>query len=69
MEQILVYVKDKDKAKLLLELLMALDFVELVDTDSKREIETTPQEEPVDFFSLAGLWEGRDISLESIRQH
>ncbi|MCL4300448.1 MAG: hypothetical protein KJ077_32230 [Anaerolineae bacterium] len=69
MEKILVYVKDKEKAQLLSELLMALDFVESVNTDSA-EIETNSitQGEVSDFFALAGLWEGREIDLNSIRQ-
>jgi hypothetical protein len=70
MEQILIQVKSKEKARMLLELLRALDFVELVKTSSLEEAETdTPTPETsLDFFSLAGLWEGRDINLESIRQ-
>ena len=70
MEQILIQVKSKEKARMLLELLKALDFVELVKSSSLEETETdTPtQETSLDFFSLAGLWEGRDITLESIRQ-
>ena len=67
MEQILIRVKSKEKAQMLFELLNALDFVELVKTSSADETETTP-EESTDFFALAGLWEGRDITLESIRQ-
>jgi hypothetical protein len=68
MEQILIQVKNKEKAKILLELLGALDFVDFVKTSSTEETVTNSQGEPSDFFSLAGLWEGRDITLESIRQ-
>jgi len=69
MEKISVYVKDKEKAQMLSELLMALDFVEAVNTASE-EVETasTPEGEVSDFFALAGLWAGRDITLNSIRQ-
>jgi hypothetical protein len=69
MEKISVYVKDKEKAQMLSELLMALDFVEAVNTASE-EVETasTPEGEVSDFFTLAGLWEGREITLDSIRQ-
>jgi hypothetical protein len=66
MEQILVEVKSKEKAKMLFELLSALDFVEQVRTGSADNL-TTPKE-PSDFFALAGLWTDRNISLESIRQ-
>lgn len=70
MEQILIRVKNKEKAKMLLELLSALDFVDLVRTSSEGEAKMpeASQEAPTDFFSLAGLWEGRDVNLESIRQ-
>jgi len=65
----LVYVKDKEKAQLLSELLMALDFVESVNTDSvETEATLATQGELADFFALAGLWEGREINLNSIRQ-
>ncbi|MCK6627334.1 MAG: hypothetical protein L6R45_19425 [Anaerolineae bacterium] len=69
MEKISIYVKDKEKAQMLSELLMALDFVEAVNTASE-EIEpvSTSTGEVSDFFALAGLWEGREITLNSIRQ-
>ncbi len=67
MEQIIVQVRDKEKARMLLELLAALDFVESVKT-SRAEAATESQEYPSDFFALAGLWQERDTSLESIRQ-
>ncbi|MCB0212331.1 MAG: hypothetical protein KDJ52_23520 [Anaerolineae bacterium] len=70
MEQIIVQVRDKEKAKVLLELLAALDFVDSVKTTETAEvdIESLPMEEEVGFFSLAGLWQERDITLEAIRQ-
>lgn len=68
MEQILIQVKNKEKAKLLLELLKALDFVEFIKTGDETEAELAVETETTDFFSLAGLWEGRDVSLETIRQ-
>ncbi|MBN1221259.1 MAG: hypothetical protein JXM69_20210 [Anaerolineae bacterium] len=67
MEQIQIWVKNKEKAHLLLELLGALDFVELVKTDSADETQAAPTAS-ADFFALAGLWAGRDITLESIRR-
>jgi hypothetical protein len=70
MEQIIIQVKDKGKAQMLFELLTALDFVSSIKTSETEdpELSTTTPEEPFDFFSLAGLWADRDISLESIRQ-
>lgn len=70
MEQIVVHVKDKAKAKVLFELLTALDFVDSVQSSETQEVKValTGQDEQLDFFSLAGLWQGRDVTLESIRQ-
>ncbi len=70
MEQIIIQVKDKAKAKMLLELLVALDFVNSVKTSGIEEVEQeiTEPEESLDFFSLAGLWADREIDLELIRE-
>lgn len=70
MEHIIVRVRDKEKAQVLLQMLAALDFVSSVETIETDEVEegVTIDEEESDFFSLAGLWQGREISLESIRQ-
>lgn len=65
MEQIVIRIHNKEKAKLLAELLQSLDFVDVVETENQRPV--TPAQE-TDFFALAGLWEGRDITLESLRQ-
>ena len=70
MEQIVVQVRDKGKAKALFELLAALDFVDSVKTSATEEVEVKAEvgEEAADFFSLAGLWQDREVTLESIRQ-
>lgn len=67
MEQIIVQIRDKEKAKMLLELLAALDFVYSVKT-SPAENEAASQEEPLDFFALAGIWQDRDITQDAIRK-
>ncbi len=70
MEQITIQIKNKEKAEQLLEILKALDFVDLVDLKhAKEEIETVDRNSDDDFFSLAGLWKDRDITLTSLRQH
>ena len=69
MEHIVIHVKDKEKAKLLLELLASLDFVDSVNTAETIEAESKKaSSEQADFFSLAGLWAERDITLEAIRK-
>ncbi len=65
MEQLIVKVTNKEKAEMLSEILTALDFVNSVELILEQ---TTIPEEDEDFFSLAGVWENRDISIESIRQ-
>ena len=70
MEQIIIQVKDKEKARKLFDLLTELDFVSSVMTSEvvNTEVNATTREESSDFFSLAGIWKGREISLETIRQ-
>ena len=68
MEEIIIRVKDKDKAKALYDLLRALDFVDSIATDSKSEEINEQAQEDDAFFSLAGIWSDRDISQESLRQ-
>lgn len=63
--QLIVRVSDKGKAEMLTKILTSLDFVNSVEIVEDQP--TISDEEP-DFFSLAGLWENRDISTESIRQ-
>jgi hypothetical protein len=70
MQQIVVEVEDVSKAEMLLELLKALNFVNVVKASEKKHLQanTATLQETSDFFSLAGLWENREVSLESIRQ-
>ncbi len=70
MERIVIQVKEKRKAKILVEFLTALDFVSSVQSSTIEDLDsnTATAEEQADFFSFAGLWADRDISLESIRQ-
>ena len=66
MEQIVIQVKDKKKAQALKIFLRTLDFVESVtELGMNRQ---GRQIKSADFFSIAGLWAGRDISKESIRK-
>jgi hypothetical protein len=70
MEQILIQVSNKEKAKILLELLESLDFVDFIEAKVKEEseVEKIFRPEQANFFALAGLWAERDITLESLRQ-
>ncbi len=69
MEQITIRVKDRKKAQTLLDFLMSLDFVEsLTEIVLSDTVESQVDKGEKEFFALAGLWEGRDISLKTIRE-
>ena len=65
MEQLIIRVKNEEKAKVLSEILSALDFVNSVEI-MKGKAATSERKE--DFFSLAGLWKNRNITAKSIRR-
>jgi hypothetical protein len=67
MEQITIRIKDRTKAQTLIDFLRTLDFVETI---SEKELsdESRSVNEETEFFGMAGLWEGRDISLKTIRE-
>lgn len=62
----MIQVRSKEKAELLYELLRSLDFVDVISSGDSEAKEATSEEE---FFALAGIWEGRNIDLASIREH
>ena len=72
MEQLIVQVANKQKAKMLSEILLALDFVDSIVSTTEKEQEFTLTKEhsqaEKDFFATAGLWKNRDINAESLRQ-
>lgn len=67
MEQITIRIKDSKKARTLLEFLKSLDFVESVMEKELTVEKKSNDQRDEDFFGLAGLWTGRDISLQTIR--
>ncbi|MGD9732179.1 MAG: hypothetical protein AB7U45_08355 [Desulfamplus sp.] len=71
--EVIVQIDDYEKALKFMEFLTALDFVKSIKTFDSRDQEALEQisdtEEISDnFFSLAGLWENRDITIESLRK-
>lgn len=68
MEQITIRIKDKKKAQTLLDFLKSLDFIESVSEKDLSVEKTINENREKDFFSMAGLWAGRDITLQSIRE-
>jgi hypothetical protein len=66
MEQITIQVKNKQKAQALIDFLKALDFIEnVVATDSPTQNNMGLNE--TEFFAMAGIWSGRDMTLDSLR--
>lgn len=65
MKQLIVHIRDQEKAETLSKILTALDFVDSVEII---EDQTTLSDNEQDFFALAGLWEDRNITPESIRE-
>ncbi|MGB8215326.1 MAG: hypothetical protein WCE68_17390 [Anaerolineales bacterium] len=68
MEQITIQVKDKRKARALMDFLQTLDFVETVASDAPRTTKKGRQAKSRDFFTLAGVWADRDVSAETLRK-
>jgi hypothetical protein len=67
MEQIIIRIRDQKKAQTLIDFLKSLDFVETINEREFSETSESSADEK-DFFALAGLWAGRDISLKTIRE-
>jgi hypothetical protein len=67
MEEITIRIRDRKKAQALIDFLKSLDYVEtIVEKEFSDEPSTVNEEN--EFFAMAGLWEGRDISLKTIRE-
>lgn len=66
MEQITIQIKNKRKAKALIDFLKSLDFVEHIDFTNISPQSNAGMKE-TDFFALAGIWSGRDITIDAIR--
>ncbi len=68
MEQIIIKIKDQKKAKTLLDFLKSLDFIDSITEKDLPIANVLTASGEKEFFALAGLWAGRDISLQSIRE-
>ena len=66
MKELIVKVNDQDKAQMLLQMLSALDFVDSVNVLPAQS--TTQFDQEKEFFEIAGIWENRDITVDSLRQ-
>jgi hypothetical protein len=68
MEQITIQVKNKRKAQALINFLKAMDIIEDVTASDLSTLKPKAKINDKEFFALAGLWAGRDVTLDSIRQ-
>ena len=71
MHYITVEVQDHQKAQQLYAVLQALDFVTQISTDDNQEGFLLREETPdrtEEFFSYAGLWADREISVTTLRK-
>lgn len=66
MEQITIQVKSKQKARALIDFLKSLDFIEDISA-SPAALQKGSGVKEIDFFDLAGIWSGRELTLDSIR--
>jgi hypothetical protein len=64
MGTITVKIKNRKKLQNFLDIINELDYVEVLPEKSNR----SNKKEKGDFFSVAGMWENRDISLQIIRE-
>jgi lipopolysaccharide biosynthesis protein len=68
MEQIIIRIKDKQKAQTLMDFLRTLDFVVSIASADLPAKGKEQSARDADFFALAGLWSGRDVTLRSLRE-
>jgi hypothetical protein len=71
MHHITVEVQDREKAQQLYTVLQALDFVTQISTDESdvnHPISEKTADRSEEFFSYAGLWADREISVTTLRQ-
>lgn len=68
MDEITIQIKDKFKRQALLNFLKTLDFVENIRQTELPDVEAKEENQDEFFFSMAGIWADRDITLSSLRQ-
>lgn len=63
MDKILINIKDKSKAHIVISLLKELPFIEFRELGKANEAR-----EASDFRSLFAIWKGREVTLHDLRQ-
>jgi hypothetical protein len=68
MEQIIIRVRDHKKAETLLKFLKTLDYVDNIVRADLPQVSESGKAGDAEFFELAGIWLGRDISQDDLRK-
>ena len=63
MDKILINIKDKSKAHIVVDLLKELSFIEFREIGKANKIEKVS-----DFRELYGIWKDREVTLDNLRQ-
>jgi len=63
MDKILINIKDKSKAHIVVSLLKELSFIEIKELDKANRTRKAS-----DFRELFGIWKGREVTLNDLRQ-
>ncbi len=63
MDKILISIKDKSKAHIVVSLLKELPFIELRELGKANKLRKAS-----DFRELFGIWKGREITLDDLRR-
>ena len=63
MDKILISIKDKSKAHIVVGLLKELSFIEFRELGKANKIRKAS-----DFRELFGIWKGREVTLDDLRQ-
>lgn len=66
MDTITLKIKNREKLDHFLAFIKDLDFVEVLSDNAEKKISKEKKSKD-DFFSLAGIWENRDIDAEQLR--
>lgn len=68
MEEITIQIKGKTKTRALLNFLKTLDFIENISSAELSIDDDADAGKDEEFLSLAGMWENREVTIDSIRQ-
>jgi hypothetical protein len=68
MEQITIRIRDRRKARALETFLKSLDYIETISTADSGKSKRGAGSQKGNFFALAGIWNGRNVTAASLRK-